>query len=63
METLATTKTHGYVYTKLKKNKKTCGKVLTKGDGGDIMYKLSAGNPEASGKKSKEFLKKLSKKS
>lgn len=62
METLVTTKTHGCVYTKLKKNKKTCGKVLTKGDGGDIMYKLSAGKPEASRKESKSFLKKLSKK-
>ena len=57
-----TTKTHGSAYTKSKKKKKTCGKVLTKGDGGDIMYKLSAGKPEASGKKSKRFLKKVSKK-
>ena len=50
------------MYTKWKKKKKTCGKVLTKGERGDIMYKLSAGKPEASRKESKSFLKKLSKK-
>ena len=32
---------------------------MTKGERGDIMYKLSAGKPEASKKKSKSFLKKL----
>ena len=62
METHTTTKTHGYVYTKLKKNKKTCGKVLTKGERGDIMYKLSAGKPEASRKRVKKFFEKTFKK-
>ena len=49
------------MYTKWKKKEKTCGKVLTKVDGGDIMYKLSAGKPEASEKEVKNFWKKFQK--
>ena len=35
---------------------------MTKGDGGDIMYKLSAGNPEASRKRVERIFEKSFKK-
>ena len=49
------------MYLKLQKDKKTCWKVLTKGGRGDIMYKLSAGKPEASEKSQKVFWKNFQK--